>query len=144
MAYRISLTERNAAVDGLTALFNKGANPSNSTINIYSTATSQPATPETAVPGGSVLLAQIPFSSTAFAASAGGTGIANALPIQSSVVNSGTAGWFRFFTGAGTPASLGDGTVTLNGGGGDMTFDNITFVSGGTVSISNLSISVPM
>jgi hypothetical protein len=28
MAFRISLTERNAAVDGFTALFNKGANPS--------------------------------------------------------------------------------------------------------------------
>jgi hypothetical protein len=144
MAYRISLTERDAAVNALTGLFNKGANPSNSTINIYSNASSQPATPETAVPGGSVLLAQIPFSSTAFAASNGGTGLANALPLQSSVVNSGVAGWFRFYTGAGTPAPLGDGTVTVNGGGGDMTFDNINFVSGGTVSISALSISVPM
>lgn len=144
MSYRIALTERNGGVNGITALFNKGGNPSNSTINIYSSATSQPATPETAVPGGSVLLSQVPFSSTAFQTATTGTGIATGLPLTASVVNSGTAGWFRFFTGASTPLALGDGTITLTAASGDMTFNNVTFVSGGTVSISALSISIPM
>ena len=144
MPYRISLTERNAGVNGLTSLFNKGANPNNSKINIYSNATSQPATPETAVPGGSVLLASIPFSSTAFQTATTGTGVATGLPLSSTVLNSGTAAWFRFVDGQASPAALGDGSITINGGGGDMTFDNITFVSGGTVQMSDLSITVPM
>lgn len=143
MPYRISLTERNAAVNGLTGLFNKGGNPSNSTINIYGSS-SQPATPETAVPSSGVLLVKIPFSSSAFANSVGGTGIANALPLQATIINSGTAEWFRFFTGESTPSSLGDGSITISGSGGDMTFNSIDFISGGTVSISNLSISIPM
>ena len=144
MAYRISLTERNAGVNGLTALFNKGANPNNAKIRIYSNATSQPATPETAVPGGSVILSDIPFSSTAFSTATTGTGIATGLPLSSTVINSGTAGWFRFFDGAASPAALGDGTVTLTGSGGDMTFDNVTFVSGGVVNITNLTLTIPM
>jgi hypothetical protein len=144
MPYRISLTERGAAVSALTGLFNKGANPGPSTINIYSNATTQPATPETAIPGGSVLLSQIPFSGTAFLAQVNGTATASGLPLQAPVINSGVAEWFLFADGAASPNPLGNGTVSLTGSGGDMTFDNTTFVSGGIVSITNLSITVPM
>lgn len=144
MPYRIALVQRNSAVTAVTALFNKGANPSNTTIRIYSNATSQPASPEVAPAGGSVILSEIPFAATAFNAVVTGTGTAAGLPLQAPVLNSGTAGWFRFYTGASTPAALGDGTITVNGGGGNMTFDNINFVSGGTVSISGLSITIPM
>jgi hypothetical protein len=138
MPFRISLTERNAGVNGLTGLFTSGSD-----INIYSNATSQPATPETAVPGGSVLLAQIPFSSTAFQTATTGTGIATGLPLSSTVLNSGTAAWFRFVNGS--DAALGDGTITTTAvGTGDMLFDNTTFVSGGVVNMTDLSITIPM
>jgi hypothetical protein len=144
MPYRIALIERDAIVNAFTALFNKGANPSTSFINIYSNATSQPATPETAVPGGSVLLAQIPFSSAAFAASAGSTGVANALSLHAPVINTGTASWFRCFTGASTPAALADGSVTLAAASGDMIFDNVNFISGASVVLSNFAVWEPM
>lgn len=144
MAYRISLTSRNAGVDGLTSLFNKGALPSNAKISIYGT-TTQPATPETAVPGGSVLLADVSFSSSAFLASVGGTGVASGLPMEGTVLNTGTAAWFRFYNGAASPAALGDGNITtVASGTGDMLFDNISFVSGGIVRMTALSISIPM
>jgi hypothetical protein len=137
MPFRISLTERNAGVNGLTGLFTSG-----SKINIYGTS-SQPATPETAVPGPSVLLAQIPFSSTAFITATTGTGIATGLPLTSTVLNSGTAAWFRFINGS--SAALGDGTITTTAvGTGDMLFDNTTFVSGGVVNMTDLSITIPM
>jgi hypothetical protein len=144
MAYKIALTQRNAAVLAVTNLFDKGARPAVSTLRIYSNATSQPSSPESAVPGGSVLLAQVPLAVDAFADPVTGTGVANSLPLQTPVINSGTAAWFRFYTGEASPAALSDGTVTVTGGGGDMTFDNVTFVSGGTVSIAGLSITIPM
>lgn len=145
MPYRISLTERNAGTDGLTSLFNKGALPSNAKTVIYSNATSQPATPETAVPGGSVILTELSFSSSAFFASVGGTGVASGLPIAGPVLNSGTAAWFRFYNGAASPAALGDGSITtVASGTGDMLFDSITFVSGGIARITSLSLTIPM
>ena len=144
MPYRIAVIERTAVIDGLTALFNKGANPNNAVIQIYSNATSQPATPETAIPGGSILLATIPFSSTAFAAAVTATGIANGLPISGSVIADGTPAWFRFLDGQASPRALGDGSITLKGSGGDMTFNNLAWVSGGSAVVTNLSITEPM
>jgi hypothetical protein len=139
MAYRISLTERNAGVNGITGLFNSGSD-----ILIYSNATSPPAsTPETALPGGSVLLARVPFSSTPFITATTGTGVATGLPLQTTILNSGTAAWFKFVNGS--DVALGDGVITTVAvGTGDMLFDNTTFVSGGIVSITDLSISIPM
>jgi hypothetical protein len=145
MAYRISFIERNAALNGAGAQFNQGGNPAVSSINIYSTATSQPATPETGVPGGSVLLVNVPFNATAFNSAVSGVMTANALPFSGTVTTTGTAGWFSFITGAsGTPPMLSNGTVSVNGGSGDMTFDNINFVLNGVVVINGLSISQPM
>jgi len=144
VAYRIAYTERNAALTGATALFNQGGNPTVSSINIYSTATSQPASPEAGVPGGSVLLVNIPFPATAFASPVSGVSTANSLPYSGTVLATGTANWFSFVTGASGTPMLSNGTVSLNGGSGDMTFDNINFVINGVVLINSLSISQPM
>lgn len=143
MSYRISLTARNTSVNAHTTLLNKGANPNNSTINFYSNATSRPASPDTAVPSGSVLLLQIEFSSTAFSSATSATGVANNLPLSGNIVGNGTAAWFRFFTGASTPASIGDGDVTSTGGGGDITFNDVIWASGNIGVLNNLSISQP-
>jgi len=144
VAYRISYLERNAALNGAAALFNQGGNPSVSSINIYSTATTQPASPEAGVPPGSVLLVNIPFNSTAFNSAVSGVITANALPYSGTVSTTGTASWFSFINGASSPAMLSNGTITVNGSGGDMTFNNINFVQNGVVVINNLSISQPM
>jgi hypothetical protein len=97
MSYHIAVTERNASVNGMTALFNKGANPNPASINFYSNSTTQPATPETAVPGGAVILSTINFVSGAFTSAVGATGVANSLPLSGNVLVTGTPGWFRFF-----------------------------------------------
>src|SRR5688500_2408877 len=137
MPYRISLTTRNAATNSIVNLFTSG-----SKIRIYGT-TTQPATPETAVPGGSVLLAEIAFAATPFPTATTGTTTDNSLPLTTTIAASGTAAWFRFINGA--SAALGDVTITtIAVGTGDMLFDNTNFVVGGTVNITDLSITVPM
>lgn len=55
---------------------------------------------------------------------------------------SGTPGYFVFKD----PEEniMFDGTCTINGSGGDMTFDNTTFVLGGEVKITSLSVTMPV
>lgn len=143
MLFRIALTERNAAVNATTSLFNKSGNPNPTTLNIYSNATSPPSgSPEATLPSGSVLLSVVPMSSVAFATANGGTGLAYALPLQAFAINSGVAGWFRFLDGQSSPAVLCDGDISQTGGSGVMTFDNINFVSGGIVQIPDLTVSI--
>ena len=76
----------NAEGDALGALLNNGY------LRIYDG--SQPATANTAV-SSQVLLAELRFNATAFAATSGGVMTANAITAESSANASGTASWFR-------------------------------------------------
>jgi hypothetical protein len=145
VSYHITIAERNAINNTFCGFFNQGGNPDVSKINIYSDATARPASADNAVPNGSVLLAQLSFQATAFPASSSGTVTANGLPFSSSILQTGTASWFRPFTGANSPASLGDGAITQTGTSpsGEMVFDNISFISGGIVNLSTFNITVP-
>lgn len=140
MAFRISTGARDAIINAFTALLTQGGNPAVSNIIFYTG--SQPATPATTATG--TILATVNFAATAFAASSGQSASANSTPLTASVATSGTPGWCRFWTGAASPVAVCDCSVTINGGGGDVTFDNITWVSGGTVSISSLAIAEAM
>ena len=52
---------------------------------------------------------------------------------DSSADNSGTAQWFRVFKADGTTGVL-DGSVTVTGGGGEMTLNTTSITAGGTIS----------
>lgn len=143
MAFKLSILDRNAGVNGLCGLFNKGSNPNSASLNIYSNSTSQPGAPESGIPPSGVLLVQVPFSGTAFLPASGGVAVASGLPLSALITNTGTASWFRFYDGQGTPAALGDGNVTVTGASGDLTFNSIGFISGGLCQITNLSLSIP-
>ena len=136
MAYRASVLSRNASLVGLTSLFNVSP-----TLNIYSTATSQPATPEAGVPTSSVLLVSISMPSPTFGTPSAAVATANSVPYSGIVSASGAAGWFSFVSSGNM---VGNGTVTLNGASGDMTFDNTSFVVNGVVIVTGLSIAQPM
>jgi hypothetical protein len=105
---------------------------------------SQPATPETAATG--TLLVSIPFARPAFSNSdVDGTAILAGGAISATVTSSGTAGWFRVLDSANN--SLFDGSIAQSpdaGNAGDMDFDNINFVTGGTATINSMSIQTPM
>lgn len=97
----------------------------------------KPATPETAASG--TLLATVAVSG-AFTSSAGVLTAAD--PASASIVATGTAAHFRVKTSGGTAKV--DGTVTATGGGGDMTLNSISLVSGGTVDLGVPSLTVPV
>jgi hypothetical protein len=52
----------------------------------------------------------------------------------------GTAGHFRIYRSDGTTCEM-QGTVTATGGGGDLTLSSTSIVSGGSVTITNFTIT---
>ena len=116
-------------------------------INIYTGA--QPATPDTAASG--VLLGTLTLAATSAGAAASGVVTFAAIASDTSADASGTAGYFRMYRTTDTaPGTAGNGTTDrrLDGNialttGGDINFDNITFVAGGTIAINSLTITVP-
>lgn len=145
MPFRLANSAKDAMINGLGPLCNAG------TVTIWGPASGaalpQPATPDTGIVTGTngSLLVTISFAATAFTTASGGSGNIglNGGAISNTVAASGTASWARIYKSGGSVAVF-DVDITVNGGGGSMTFDNITFVSGGTATINTMSISVPM
>jgi hypothetical protein len=90
------------------------------------------------------LLATLPLSATAFGnATTASPSVATAASITSdtNADATGTAGYFRAYSGGGT--AVIDGSVTATGGGGDMTLDSVSIVAGGTVAVTSWTVSHP-
>jgi len=136
--FKISTGLRNTLADAITGLLDTGSTNPSARLLIYDG--TQPTNPQTAV-STQVLLATVALHvPPSFGAAA--TGVITGDTIANvTVTNSGTAAWFRLINRAGTV--IADGQITVTGGGGDMTFDNVTFVAGGTVSITSFTITVP-
>lgn len=137
MATKITQAAAKAAADAVVDLLDVGGA---GYIEIRSG--SQPATANTAASG--TLLATLPLSATAFgAATTASPSVATAAAITSdtNADATGTAGWFRAYSGGGT--AVIDGSVTATGGGGDMTLDSVSIVAGGTVAVTSWTVSHP-
>jgi hypothetical protein len=52
----------------------------------------------------------------------------------------GTAAHFRIYDSGGTTCHL-QGTITITGGGGDMTLDNTSIAAGQTVTVTSFSLT---
>jgi len=146
MAFRLANVTKDSMINALGPLCNGGS------VKIYGPASGaalpQPSTPDTAIVSGTngSLLVSIPFGATAFTTSSGGAGnigLNGGTAISATVSATGTASWARILKSDGTTPVF-DVDITVNGGGGSMTFDNISFISGGTATINTMSISVPM
>jgi hypothetical protein len=99
---------------------------------------SQPATPNTAITS-QVKLAKLPLASTAFGASSGGTKTAGAVT-SAAALATGTATWFRAFKSDDTTAVI-DGSCGTSGT--DLVLNDVSITSGGTVSVSSWTVSMP-
>jgi hypothetical protein len=130
---KISDAARNAMVDALVDLLDAG---SGAATLAFRTGTA-PASLGTAETG--TLLATCTFSDPAFGSSASGTATANAITSDTNVDASGTPGYFR--------AKDSDGTAVFQGSVGlsasDINFDSVTWVAGGTVSVTSLTVTQP-
>jgi hypothetical protein len=137
MSLTLATIVRNKAGDTIVDMIDVGTLNPNGYIE-FRTAT-KPANPQTAAPG--VLLATLRYSNPAYGSFSNGQAVANPIAPDENVAASGVCGWFRVYNCDGTP--LWDGEVTVTGGGGDIEFDNINFIQGGTVNLTQLDAIYP-
>ncbi len=140
MAFRLGQSTQQAACDAVVDAIDLGSTNSTGRILIYTG--TQPTDPQTTATG--TLLATINFNNPSFG-SANTSGVATMVTspaVTASVVATGTPGYFRF-TNRNNVAIL-DGNITITAGGGDITFDSVTWISGGVATISSFTVTVPM
>lgn len=99
---------------------------------------SAPASVATADSG--TVLATLSLPSDWMAAASGGVKAKSGTWEDSSADDTGTAGHFRIYASDGTTAHI-QGTVTITGGGGDMTVDNVSFATGQSFTITGFSLT---
>ena len=138
MTTRIANGAAAAAVNAVVDLLDAGAGAGY--IEVRTGA--QPASVGTAASG--TLLATLTLSDPAFgAATSANPSVATAAAVTSdtNVDATGTAGWFRAYDS--NDVAVIDGSVTATGGGGDMTFDSVSFIAGGTAALTSWTVSLP-
>jgi hypothetical protein len=128
---KTAITSRNSELDSLAALLNNGY------LRIYSG--TEPATPETAL-SGNTLLAELRFNATAFGASASGVITANAITADTSNDATGTATFFRAFKSDGTTVVL-QGTVGTSAS--DINLNSTAIQIAAQTSVSSFTVTDP-
>jgi hypothetical protein len=131
MAIQYSAAVRNAELDALETAVGTGA-----IMKIRSG--SAPATVATADSG--TVLATISLGSDWMAAASGGSKSKSGTWQDASADATGTAAHFRIYASDGTTAHI-QGTVTVTGGGGDLTLDSVSITAAQVVTISSFTIT---
>ena len=129
MAVQYSTAVRNAMLDAIEATIGTGA-----IIRLF---TGSPPANCAAADSGTELV-EYTLASNWAAAASGGSKALNDLPITGTAGGTGNAGHYRIYGSDGT--TCGElGTVTVTGGGGDMTIDNVSINVGQTVYITGFT-----
>lgn len=97
-----------------------------------------PANVGTAASG--TLIAQYSLASDWAAAASGGTKALNNLPLSTTALATGSAGYFRIYDSANSVCTM-QGTVANSGA--DLNVDNSTINSGQTINITAFTITAP-
>lgn len=88
------------------------------------------------------LLAEFDLASDWASAASGGSKSLSSLPMDATAVGAGTAGHYRIKDNAGTTCHE-QGSVTVTGGGGDATIDNVVVAVGQTVTLTAYTKTAP-
>jgi hypothetical protein len=131
MAIQLSTTVRNARLDAIETAIGTSA-----VLKIRSG--SAPANVATADSG--TVLATLSLPSDWLAAASSGSKAKSGTWQDTSADATGTAAHFRIYASDGTTAHI-QGTVTVTGGGGDMTVDSVSFTSGPSFTISTFTLT---
>ena len=131
MAVQLSVSVRNARLDAIETAIGASA-----VLKIRTGAA--PADVATADSG--TVLATLTLPSDWLAAASSGSKAKSGTWQDTSADATGTAAHFRIYASDGTTAHL-QGTVTVTGGGGDLTLDNVSIASGQSVTISSFSLT---
>lgn len=131
MSFQFSTGARNAALDAIETAIGTSA-----ILKIRSGAA--PATCATADSG--TVLATLNLPSDWLAAASSGSKAKSGTWEDASADAAGTAAHFRIYASDGTTCHT-QGTVTITGGGGDMTLDNTNIASGQAITVTSFSIT---
>lgn len=131
MALQLSVTARNARLDAIETTVGTAAR-----VKIRTGA--QPASCATADSG--TVLADITCPSDYLLAASGGSKAQSGTWEDLSADATGIAAHFRLYASDGTTCHL-QGTVTITGGGGDMTVDNTNFATGQKFTITGFTLT---
>lgn len=135
--FKLGTTMRNAACDGIVDAIDAGTPPG----RLEHRTGSQPTNVGDASSG--TLLGTNLFSNPAFGSASTGVATASAITSDTNADASGTAGYFRIYTGAGgDTAALCQGNTSTSGA--DLNFDNNVIVAGGVIAISSMTVTVPI
>jgi hypothetical protein len=126
MAIQHSTPVRNARLDAIEAQIGTSA-----ILIMYSGA--KPANCAAAATG--TVLATLNLPSDWMAAASGGTKSKSGTWSDTSADNTGTIGHYRIYASDGVTCGE-QGSITVTGGGGDMTVDNTSVVAGQTVTVT--------
>lgn len=131
MAIELAAATATALADKITELVDAGAN---ATIKVYT------GTYTGLDPTGDTLLATFTLEDPAAAAAVAGVATYDFTPqIDATVAATGTPGWFLVETSAGTDVFGGDVSTS----GAAMNFSSVSWVSGGTVSLTAGTVTQP-
>jgi hypothetical protein len=133
MSLQLATSVRNAILDAIEA--DIGTTP---VLKIRTGAV--PANPAAADSG--TVLASIDLPSDWMAGASGGIKSKSGTWTDSSADNTGTAGHFRIYAADGVTCKV-QGTITVTGGGGDMTVTNTSFVQNQEFSVSSFTLTAP-
>lgn len=133
MTLQLSTAVRNARLDAIEASVGASA-----ILKIKTGA--PPATCATADSG--TVLATVSLPSDWMAAASGGSKALSGTWQDLSADNAGTAAHFRIYASDGTTCGI-QGTVTIAGGGGDMTVDNNVLAAGQAFNVASFTITDP-
>lgn len=131
MALQFSVTVRNAQLDAFETAIGTSA-----VLKIRTG--SVPATCATADSG--TVLSTINLPSDWMAAASSGSKALSGSWTDASADATGTAGYFRLYASDGTTCHA-QGTVTITGGGGDMTLDNTSIATGQAVTVTGFTLT---
>lgn len=131
MALQFSVTVRNAQLDAFETAIGTSA-----VLKIRTG--SVPATCATADSG--TVLSTINLPSDWMAAASSGSKALSGSWTDASADATGTAGHFRLYASDGTTCHA-QGTVTITGGGGDMTLDNTSIATGQAVTVTGFTLT---
>ncbi len=131
MAVKFSVAVRNASLDALETAIGTGA--------VLKFRSGSPPSAITDADSGTVL-ATLTLPSDWMAAASGGSKAKSGTWEDTSADATGTIGHFRVYASDGTTQHI-QGTVTITGGGGDMTVDNTSVAAGQTVRVSAFSLT---
>lgn len=131
MAIQFSVSVRNARLDAIETAIGTSA-----VLKIRTG--SAPADCATADSG--TVLSTVNLPSDWLAAASSGSKALSGTWQDSSADATGTAAHFRLYASDGTTCHV-QGTVTITGGGGNMTVDNTSFASGQTFTVTSFTIT---